>query len=276
MKKLLSIILIFTLLFTLASCGEKKQDNAAASKLDAIKAKGKLIVATDAAWAPFEYIGKDGEITGSDMEIGKYIAENLGVECEFINVAFDSLSTYLANDECDLAIAAMTITEERAETVAFSNPYTVACQYIIVPESDNQTSTIEDLAGKKIGVHLGTTGDFLVSDEIAAGCLADTGAEVKQYKFLTDACLAMNNNELEGIVCDTLLAKNLVATNEGLKCFELVYEDGTKTDEMYGIAMAKGDDEFVNQINEIIDPIIKDGTIDGWILIHTDLAAEIN
>jgi len=272
MKKLLAIILILTMLFTFASCGEKKQS----SKIDAIKTKGKLVVATDAAWAPFEYIGKNGEITGSDMEIGKYIAEKLGVECEFINVAFDSLSTYLANNECDLAIAAMTITEERAETVAFSNPYTVACQYIIVPEKDSETSTIEDLAGKKIGVHLGTTGDFLVSDEVAGGCLANTGAEVKQYKFLTDACLAMNNNELSAIVCDTLLAKNLVATNKGLKCFELVYKDGTKTDEQYGIAMAKGDDEFVKKINEIIDPIIKDGTIDGWILTHTDLAAEVN
>lgn len=294
MKKLLAIVLTAVMALTAVACSSgsaaapaaetQTEAQAAAStdqsqasgKLAEILAKGKIVVATDAAWAPFEYIGKEGEVTGSDLEIGKYIAQQLGVECEIINVAFDSLSTYLANNECDLAIAAMTITDERKETVDFSSPYTVACQYIIVPETDTATSKIEDLAGKSVGVHLGTTGDFLVSDEALSGCLAGTGTEVKQYKFLTDACLAMNNGELGAIVCDTLLAKNLVATNKGLKCFELVYGDGTKTDEEYGIAMAKGDPEFVKKINEIIDPIIKDGTIDGWILKHTELASEIN
>ena len=88
-------------------------------------------------------------------------------------------------------IAAMTITDERKEQMAFSDPYTVSTQYIIVNEADTSVKTIEDLAGKKVAVHLGTTGDFLVSDEIADGCLKDTGAEVVQYKNLTEGCLVM-------------------------------------------------------------------------------------
>ena len=184
----------------------------------------------------FEYIGADGEVTGSDLELAQYIADQLGVELEVINVAFDSISTYLVNDEADLTLSAMTITDERKETLDFSDPYTVAQQYIIVPQDNETVSTIEDLAGMAIGVHLGTTGDFLVSDEVMAGVLANTGATAQQYKFLTDAALALQNGELGAIVCDTLLAENLVAVNEGLKCFPLVYADGSSTSKSWASA----------------------------------------
>lgn len=270
MKKILIAVLILSLVFC---CGA----SAESAKLAQIQKAGELICATDAAWAPFEYVGEGGEVTGSDIEIAKYIAEQLGVKLTTINVAFDTLSTYLVNNEADIVLAAMTITKERQETVDFSIPYTTACQYIIVAENDDSVTVCEDLAGKTIGVHLGTTGDFLVSDEInlPEGVLYDTGAAVQQYRFLTDACLALKNGELQAIVCDTQMAENLCATNEGLKCLELVYQDGSKTDEQYGIAVAKNDPEFLEKINEIIQPLIEDGTIDAWIVKHTELSSAL-
>ena len=273
LNKILALALALAMIFTLCACGAKKSE----STLDKVKASGKLILATDACWAPFEYIGENGEATGSDVEIAKYIADKLGVELEIINVAFDTLPTYLANGEADVVLAAMTVTEERKENISFSDPYTTAEQYIIVMDGDSSVTTVEDLAGKKIGVHLGTTGDFLVSDEIDSGCLKDTGAEVLQYKALPDASLAMQNGELQAIVCDTLMAKNLCTTSGNkLVCFPLVYADGTSTTEQYAIAMKKGDDEFVAKVNEIIAPIIADGTIDGWIVTHTELSSNID
>ena len=270
-----SLILLLTLIIALSAVAASAE--AGSGKLAEIQQKGKIVMGTDAVWAPFEYIGANGEPTGADVEIAKYIAEQLGVELEILNVSFDSLTTYLVNAEVDIVLAAMTITEERAETVAFSDPYTVAAQYIIVPEDDETTTYINDLAGKVIGVHLGTTGDFIASDEVdlPTGVLNGTGASVQQYKSLPDATLAMKNGELGAIICDTLMAENLVATNDGIKCFELVYADGTKTTEEYGIAMKKGDDEFVAKINEIIAPIVEDGTVDNWIVEHTKLAAEV-
>ena len=208
--------------------------------------------------------------------MAKYIAEKLGVELEIINVAFDSISTYLMQDEADMSLSAMTITEERKETLAFSIPYTVAQQYIIVPEDNETVKTIEDLAGMGIGVHLGTTGDFLVSDECMMGVLAGTGAEAKQYKFLTDAALALKNGELGAIVCDTALAENLVAVNGGLKCFALTYADGSATIEELGIAMKKGEDALVAKVNEIIAPAIEEGLFDEWMVKHTELASALN
>ncbi len=271
MKKILAVAIAAAMVLAFTACGKETKT----SKLEEIQEKGVLTVATDAAWAPFEYIGENGEPTGSDLEIAQYIADQLGVELEVINVAFDSLSTYVANNETDLVLAAMTITEERKEQLAFSDPYTVACQYIVVPEGENGVKTIEDLAGKHIGTHLGTTGDLLVSDEINDGVLTDTEASNSQYKALPDAALDMKNGKIDAIVADTLMAKNLCAANEGLKCFELVYADGSNTQEEYGIGMAKGDEEFTAKINEIIAPIVEDGTIDGWIIKHTELAAEM-
>lgn len=246
-----------------------------ATKLDEIIEAGVLKVGTDPAWAPFEYIGADGEITGVDYEIAKNIADGLGVELEMVNIAFDSLIPSMESGEIDMILAAMTITEERAESVDFSNSYTVSQQYIIVLE-DSTVEYIDDLAGCAIGVHLGTTGDFLVSDEIDAGVLAGTNATVSQYKYLTDACLSIQSGDLDAVVCDILLAKNLCSINEGLKCFELFWADGTATNEPYGIAMPKGETALVEKVNEIIDPLIADGTIDGYILDHSEKAAELN
>lgn len=270
MKKIIAMILAAMMMLSMTAAV------AEGGKLAEIQAKGKMTICTDAAWAPFEYIGANGEVTGADIELAKYIAEQLGVELEIINVAFDSISTYLVNDEADMSLSAMTITEERKETLDFSVPYTTAQQYIIVLEDNDTVTVLDDLAGQNIGVHLGTTGDFLVSDEVMMGVLAGTGSNVAQYKFLTDAALALKNGELGAIVCDTQLAENIVAVNEGLKCFPLAFAAGEVEIEQLGIAMKKGDEEFVAKVNEIITPVIEDGTFDKWLVEHTELASALN
>lgn len=272
MKKKIALILALVLVMgILAGCGSSKNDG----KLAEIQKRGKLIMATDAAWAPFEYIGPDGKPTGSDVVLAEYIAKELGVELEVINVAFDSLSSYLTSGEADMAIAAMTITEERKESMAFSNPYTSTEQYMVVLEGSG-IETVEDLAGMGVGVHLGTTGDFLISDEIASGVLAGTGASVSQYAALPTACQDLKAGNLGAIVCDALLAQNLAKINEGCVAFPVAFATKEVEVEEYGIAMAKGDDAFVAKVNEIIAPIVADGTISGWIDEHTELASQLD
>lgn len=289
MKKIFSALLAILMIAAVcAGCGSQsstpvsESGSASASvsaggKLQQVLDAGKLVVCTDPAWAPFEYIGADGQPAGSDIELANYLAEQLGVKLELVNVAFDSISTYLINDEADLALSAISITEERKQTLDFSLPYTTAQQYIIVPEDNGTIKTIEDLAGATIGVHLGTTGDFLVSDEVNldTGTLYNTGASVNQYKFLTDAALALKSGELGAIVCDTLLAENLCAVNDGLKCFPLAYAAGEAELEQIAIAMKQGNPEFVAKINELLEPIIEDGTVDNWIVEHTEKASEL-
>ncbi len=273
MKKAISCAL--TLAVSLSLCAGFTSMADDQSALDRIMEKGKLVVATDAAWPPFEYM--EGEnVVGADLEIAADIAESLGVELEIINVAFDSLSMYLENGEADLALAAITVTEDRKEAMEFSEPYCDSYQYIVVKEDDETVKSIDDLAGYIVGVHLGTTGDFLISDEVNMGVLAGTGASVQQYKDLTIAAMGLNAGDVQAIVCDKLLAENLCVVNDGLVCFEAVYADGSSTLEQYAVAAAKGETELIEKVNEVVVPLKEDGTVDEYILEHSERAAAIN
>ena len=282
-KKALILILSVMMVIALAACGGGSSDAGAGDaeaegggKLAEIQEKGKIVVCTDAAWAPFEYIGEGGEPTGIDIEIAQAIADELGVELEVSNISFDTIPATLTSGSADLGLACITITEERKEEMAFSDPYTSVQQYMVVT-ADSDIAAMEDLAGKMVGTHLGTTGDFLVSDEISGGVLKDTGAQNNQYKQLPDAAEELKSGTLSAIVCDSVLAENLVTANgDALKCFPVKYADGTEAEvEQIGAAMAKGDDEFTAKINEIIKKLVDDGQIDEWFVQHSEAASKL-
>ncbi len=243
--------------------------------LDRVLESGKIVLATDAAWAPFEYMeGED--VVGADIEIAAKIAEHLGVELEIVNVAFDSLPMYLENGEADIVLAAMTVTEERAEVMEFSAPYCDSSQYIIVKEGDENVEFIDDLGGYIVGVHLGTTGDFLVSDEVNMGVLMGTNAMVQQYKDLSIAAMGLNAGDVQAIVCDRQLAENICTVNEGLVCFEAKYADGSSTEEQYAVAAKKGETALIEKVNEVVVPLKEDGTIDQFIVDHSARSSALN
>jgi polar amino acid transport system substrate-binding protein len=147
----------------------------------------------------------------------------------------------------------------------------------MVVTADSDIAAMEDLKDKMIGTHLGTTGDFLVSDEISEGVLAGSSAQNNQYKALPDAAEELKSGTLQGIVCDSVLAENLVKANgDALKCFPVVYADGTSPDEEnIGAAMAKGDEEFTAKINEIVQKLKSDGKIDEWFVKHSEEASKL-
>jgi polar amino acid transport system substrate-binding protein len=223
---------------------------------------------TDARWAPFEYIGEAGREEGVDIDIARAIAEDLGVSLRIINADFDGFSLAIQNGQADMAIAAITITAERAESLDFSTPYTNSCQYILRQEGNTALQSLNDLAGLKVGVHLGTTGDFLVSEQITDGVLTGTGAEVVQYKSLQEASLALMKGDLGAVVCDDLLAKNLAAVNQGLTCFEARFSDGSIEEEYYGIAVAKGNTTLIEAINASLQRQLQNGIISKSLDYH--------
>ena len=275
-KKMLVIALSMMMVLALAACGgsgsgDSGEAEEGGGKLAAIQEAGKIVVCTDAAWAPFEYIGEGGEPTGIDIEIAQAIADELGVELEVKNIAFDTIPAALSGGDADLALACITITDERKEEMAFTDPYTTVQQYMVVP-ADSEIKTMEELGGKAVGTHLGTTGDFLMSDENTSGVLKDNNVENKQYKALPDAALAMKSGELQAIVCDSVLAEILVKANgDAFTSFPVAYADGHEADiENIGAAMAKGDDEFTAKVNEIIQGLADSGKIDEWYEFHSE------
>lgn len=274
MKKMLTGCLAFSMAFCMIA-GTTVYASDGGDALTRIQENGKLVVATDAVWPPFEYMEGENAV-GVDIDIAQDIADSLGVDLEILNVSFDSISMYLENGEADLALAAITITDERKEAMEFSDPYTEACQYIIVKDDNDDVKTIEDLAGYAIGVHLGTTGDFLVSDLVNLGILANTGASAQQYKDLSVAAMGLNSGDVQAIVCDKLLAENLCEVNDGLKCFEATYEDGSNTTEELAAAAAKGETGLIEKVNEVIASLKEDGKIDQYILDESAKSAALN
>lgn len=206
---------------------------------------------TNAAFPPYEY--KEGEeFVGIDIEIATAIAAKLGGTLEVVDMEFDSIITSVTKGEVDFGMAGMTITDERLLEVDFTSSYATGVQSIIVAEGSDIVS-VDDLAGKKIGVQLGTTGDIYASD--------DFGAEnVTQYGKGADAVIALKGGDVDAVIIDNEPAKAFVAENEGLVILDTDYAI-----EDYAIAVKKGNTELLDDINDALEALTNDGTIDAII-----------
>ena len=230
----------------------EKAQTESAGEISQVLEDGKLTVGTNAEGPPFEFVDDNGEPDGFDVALIKAIGEKLGVEVEIENMEFDALVASIGN-KIDVAIAGMTITDERKENADFSDPYYDALQYVILPEG-SEIATFDDLAGKTIGVQLGTTGDFIASDDV-------DGAEVKQYNKGVDAVNDLINGRLDCVIIDKNPALVFAGKFEG----QLTAVDGEQLDfgvENYAIAMPKGDTALAAQINGALKELKEDGTFD--------------
>lgn len=243
-----------------------------------------LIVQTNAYFAPFEYFEGD-DIVGVDVEVMQKVADKLGKKLEFVNVEFAAIiDNVSAGKICDAGAAGITVTDARKEKVDFSNAYFTSVQYVIypagaltptgkTPEGDDYVLW-DDLTGKKIGVQADTTGDFYVSDEIAAsaddpdygfdGALYGSGAEVARFDSAQLACDAIGANSIDVAVVDKLPAQYIVSKNPQYACAALYYaggdgEEDAPTAEDYAICVSKGNKELLDTINAVLSELGEDG-----------------
>ena len=221
--------------------------------VDKIKEAGKLVMLTNAAFPPYEYLGSDNKPAGVDVDMAQAVADELGVELEVVDMDFDGIIPALVGGKGDIAAAGLTILPERLESVDFSDTYADATQLIIVNKEDPKVTSVDDLAGKTIGVQLGTTGDIYVTDV--------EGATVKQYKSGLEAAMDLKNGKLDAVVLDMLPAANIVEVNEDLDLIKTPF-----TEEQYAIAVAKGSTKLVEVINKVISEL--DGKVDEWTTLH--------
>lgn len=244
LKKIAAIILSATLVVALAACGSSKDS-------DSNKSSGKaetLTMGTNASFPPYEYVDDNGKIVGIDAEIAQAIADKLGMKLEIKDMEFDSLIPAVKSKSIDLVLAGMTVTEERKQSVNFSDSYSTGVQVVIVKEGSD-IKTVDDLKGKKIGVQAGTTGDAYCSD--------DFGEEnVKQFSNGSLAVAALANGQVDCVVIDNEPAKNYVAANSGLKILDTEY-----VTEDYAIAISKDNDDLLKKVNDALKELKDDGTV---------------
>lgn len=277
-KKVLAITMAALMAASLTACGggakdtaavdtaaatteEKAEDTTAAESKDETSAEaaeteaakdaagGKLIMATNAEFPPYEYHDGDA-VVGIDAEIAKAIADELGMELEIEDIAFDSIIPEIVSGKADMGLAGMTVTEDRMQSVDFSDTYAKASQKIIVTE-DSEIVSPDDLKGVIVGVQLGTTGDIYVSD------LEADGTTVERYNKGFEAVQALSQGKIDAVVIDGEPAKTFVAETEGLKIL-----DESFTDEEYAIAVKKGNTELLEKINGALKTLKDNGTLD--------------
>ena len=272
LKKMLVLALSAAMLLTvLTGCGSSEtaapQDEQAteapateqpaaepSTLLEQIKAKGKLVVGTEAQYAPYEFKDLDANFVGCDMWLAQQIADSLGVEFEIVDMSFAGIIPAVQSGQVDLGIAAFTNTPERAEEIDFSNLYETSAQLLIVKTGNADTySTKEALAGQKVGAQKGT-----IQSQLIQSALPDSELfELEKYPALA---LEVQNGNIAGLVVDQAVGESLVANSNGeleVSNFEFSAEEAS-----FGksVVIAKGNEDLVAAVNEVIDKVVSDGS----------------
>ncbi len=208
---------------------------------------GKLTMATNATFPPYEMTTDSGEIEGIDVDTAKAIAEKLGLELQIDDMDFDAALLSVQQGKADIVMAGVTVTDERKAVMDFSDSYATGIQSIIVP-NDSDIASPDDLAGKKIGTQRGTTGYIYCSDDFGED-------SVVAYDNGLTAVQALNNGQVDAVVIDNAPAQEFVAANPGLKVLDTSYAE-----EDYAIGMAKGS-ALEDAVNKALEELKADGTL---------------
>ncbi len=248
---------------------QEEQSQAPATLLEKIKANGKLVVGTEAQYAPYEFKDLDANYAGCDMWLAQQIADSLGVELEVVDMAFDGIIPAVQSGQVDLGIAAFTNTPERAKEIDFSDLYETSAQLLIVKSGNADVySTKESLAGQKVGAQKGT-----IQSQLIQSALPDSELfELEKYPALA---LEVQNGNIAGLVVDQAVGEALVATSNG--ALEVSNFTFTAEEASFGksVVIAKGNEDLVAAVNEVVNKVTSDGSYQQAYEDAVELAASL-
>jgi len=245
----------------LSACGKKEpapdttaSPAASAAASAPAPAKKVYVVGTDAAYAPFESQNEKAEIVGFDIDVVKAVADKAGLEVKFVNTPWEGIFNTLQQGDRDLLVSAITITDERKQSMDFTAPYFDAQQLIAV-KGNSKVAKFDDLKKLKVGVQTGTTGDEAVSK-----LLGKTNTNIKRFESTPLALKELEAGGVDAVVADNGVVINYLANNTTAK-FKAV-ADKSFQPEQYGIAVKKGNTELLEKLNKGLADIKADGTYD--------------
>jgi len=255
MKRVVVFVsLLVAVSLILSGCGAGK----AANHLEAVKQAGTIKVGTSADYPPFESVDASGNKVGFDIELMTEVAKRLGVELEWVDMPFDSLIAAVQEGKIDASISAFNYSEERDQTVDFSEAYYTSEDAFTVAEGfTGNIVNPEDVAAFKVGVQTGTTQDGWLTDTlVAGGKLAEEN--LFRYDRVDQAMMDLKNGRIDVMMSDYIPAQALVTQLGGLK---IIYNGVLSTGPM-NIVIPEADKELQQAINEIIKQLQDEGFID--------------
>lgn len=248
MKKSFRIAIVLMLIISLIAVAGCAKAPAPAGDQQNEEAKI-LKVGSDIAYAPFEYYDENHVATGFDIELLDAIAADMGYKTQYETAAFDGLIPALQAQKYDCIISAMTIREDRAKSVLFSDPYFKAEQYIAFLDGKD-FAKVDDLKDVKIGVQLNTTGQFV---------LEDVGLNPQKYDMMPDALNTLLNGGVDAVVGDNQAILAFIEANPGTKIQYVTADTG---DEFYGIAFNLSNTELADKVNASLKKLKENGQYD--------------
>lgn len=259
-QSFLAFILLVTLVFVLGACSSNNTDKSASTSTDKkadllqdVKNRGVLKVGVMGTYQPYNFLNKNKEMDGFDVDIAKEIGKRLGVKVEFVAQEFSGMIAGLQAQKFDTVISQMTITEDRKKQLDFTDPYITNNVKVIVRQDNNTITSVNDFKGKNIGVGLGTNDETYLRTEL----LPKVGNfNVKTYDDVITSLKDLDAARIDATI-NNLYAIKPVVENNGFKIKAV--GNPIKSDQA-GIAVRKGNETFVNEVNKILKDMKSDGT----------------
>ena len=279
-KKILCAALALIMILSLCACGEKKEEEAPKTLIDQIKERGYMTMVTEPYFAPMEFIdpSKEGDerIVGMDVEIGKYIAEQLGVELKIIPLEFGAVLSSIAEGKYDLALSGLGYTPERAEAFDFTTYYLNEGDNrfsLVVREEDYDLyNSFEDFNGKKVVAQAGSLQETYALNQM------DTSkfGEFIRVSSTTDGYMMVQEGKADAAVCAVSNADLYIEANPGMKTLgdKMVFEVDPETLGTRG-GVSKGNPEFLEFVNECLEELRDNGQASKWYAEYQEYAARL-
>lgn len=273
----IAMTLCLVLAVVLGGCGQAQQEN---NRLNEILERGYITVTTEPYFAPNEFIdpSKEGDeqYVGADIELAKYIANELGVECRIVPLDFTTVLSSITEGKYDIAISALAYKPDRAENMNLSNAYYTSENnegYGVAVRSDmvDQIQSVEDLADLVIVVQQGSLQQYFLEEQVPAY------KEIKYVSSTNDAFLMVQEGKADAVATATFFARLYIDANEDCGV-SMVESFRFEADDRYNgmvIGMKKGEDALLARINEIVDEVVENGIYQQWYDEYTEYAATL-
>ncbi|EMF0272053.1 transporter substrate-binding domain-containing protein [Enterococcus hirae] len=269
MKKFFGMLTVLFALATLGACGSSNTTAQGQEKdqLAAIKKSGVLKVATSADYAPFEFHtmvdGKD-KIVGSDIDLAKAIAKEIGVKAEVSDMNFNTVLASLKEGKADLAISAISATDERKQQFDFTDNYYNPPQVVIINKKNKEIyRNANDLKDKNVGAQKGSIQEELVKTQLK-------GAKLVTIDKVPNMIVEVNQGSLAATVVEKTIAESYIAQNPDLMIADISLEPAP--DEAFAIALPKESSQLQKELNQIIKKLNDEGKIEEFIQQNNELA----
>ncbi|EYE88445.1 amino acid ABC transporter substrate-binding protein [Fervidicella metallireducens AeB] len=249
MKKIFVTFLVTVIVLGFIGCSSPKESNQLNS-LEKIKKSGILTMGLDDSFPPMEFRDDNNNLQGFDIDLGNEIAKKLGVKAEFITTDFNGIILALTTGKFDMVLSTLSITDERKQTIDFSEPYIMEGIIVAIKGGNSTINNLEDLKGKIIACQMGSTSE-------SAGQKISGIKELKKYDKITEAFHDLSIGRIDAVVVDELVGRYYMSKKSGE--YEVLKDK--LNDEPVGIGFKKEDVELKEAVQKAIEELKKDGTL---------------